>query len=114
MASCHSQKDGMRAEALPLRPEVASSSSLCYTLLQVTPIIGIIDSAATSEFRSNEAEVETIFDVPLEIFLKETRHHNHRDVHWNDDIPYRHVRQPVILVLMWGSIRKRKTHSCRV
>lgn len=58
---------------------------------QVTPVIGIIDAAARQQLRASEAEVEVIFDAPLEMFLQDTSAHKHKDVWWNDTIQYRSV-----------------------
>lgn len=52
-------------------------------------MIGLIDAATRQQLRASEAEVETIFDAPLDMFLKDTRAHQHKDVFWNDTIQYR-------------------------
>lgn len=56
---------------------------------QVTPVIGVIDAGVRSQLQASEAEVEAIFDCPLEMFLADTSAHNYRDVWWNEKIEYR-------------------------
>ncbi|XP_024375685.1 nudix hydrolase 11 isoform X1 [Physcomitrium patens] len=43
-------------------------------LLTVTPVVGIIPEHHKFEPRPNAGEVDAIFDVPLEMFLKDERH----------------------------------------
>lgn len=57
--------------------------------MQVTPVIGVIDAGVRSQLRASDAEVEAIFDCPLEMFLEDSPTHKHKDVWWNDVIQYR-------------------------
>jgi hypothetical protein len=52
-------------------------------------VIGVIDAGVRSQLRASEAEVEAIFDCPLEMFLEDLPAHKHRDVWWNQTIEYR-------------------------
>jgi peroxisomal coenzyme A diphosphatase NUDT7 len=56
---------------------------------QVTPVIGVLDAAVRSQLQASEAEVEAIFDCPLEMFLRDSPAHKHKDVWWNETIQYR-------------------------
>lgn len=57
--------------------------------LSVTPVIAKILPHSRAAFACNEAEVEAIFDVPLDVFLTNNRKHWHEDVSWNDIVRYR-------------------------
>lgn len=39
--------------------------------------------------RSNAAEVESVFDAPLRLFLRQSKAHSHQDVTWAPGIDYR-------------------------
>jgi len=60
-----------------------------YVSVQVTPVLGIIDKVTRDALRSSEAEVAAIFDAPLDLFLRDSRQHRHRDVAWAEGVPYR-------------------------
>ena len=55
----------------------------------MTPVIGVIDAGVRSQLQASEAEVEAIFDCPLEMFLEDTPAHKQTDVWWNETIEYR-------------------------
>ncbi|KAG0582715.1 hypothetical protein KC19_3G079700 [Ceratodon purpureus] len=56
-------------------------------LLTVTPVVGIVPEHHKFEPRPNAGEVDAIFDVPLEMFLKDERHRT-EDRQWLD-VQYR-------------------------
>lgn len=56
-------------------------------LLTVTPVVGILPEHHKFEPRPNAGEVDAIFDVPIEMFLKDERHRT-EDRQWMD-IQYR-------------------------
>ncbi|GBG85986.1 hypothetical protein CBR_g40798 [Chara braunii] len=56
-------------------------------LLTVSPVVGLLPSTGVPKLQLNEEEVETVFDMPLETFLKEDAH-MHDDLEWLG-LPYR-------------------------
>eukprot|EP00884_Botryococcus_braunii_P014051 jgi/Botrbrau1/22647/Bobra.176_1s0069.1 len=58
--------------------------------LSVTPVIGVVPHSCRSSLRPSEAEVDAVFDVPLDVFLRESASHSYKDVTWrNEGLPYR-------------------------
>jgi hypothetical protein len=68
---------------------VPDGCSALLWLFQVTPIVGFITEETRQQLKSNEEEVECVFDAPLEMFLHHSSHHSHRDVSWTPSICYR-------------------------
>lgn len=68
---------------------LASQPVLSKHYLSVTPIVGFITEETRQQLKSNEEEVECVFDAPLEMFLHHSSHHSHRDVSWTPSICYR-------------------------
>lgn len=63
--------------------------ALCIHVQQVTPIIGVIDDHTRKQLQSNAAEVQSVFDAPLLMFLRQSEAHSQQDVTWAPGIDYR-------------------------
>lgn len=58
--------------------------------MQVTPVIGVVPRECRGGLRPAEDEVDAVFDVPLDVFLRESPSHSYKDVMWrNAGLPYR-------------------------
>jgi coenzyme A diphosphatase NUDT7 len=56
----------------------------------VTPVVGIVPAQCRAALRPAEAEVDAVFDVPLDVFLRESSAHSVKDVQWRGTgLPYR-------------------------
>jgi hypothetical protein len=56
---------------------------LVQHLLTVTPVVGLLLDKSKFEPIANPSEVESIFDVPLEMFLKDEAH-RYEDLSWRN------------------------------
>jgi hypothetical protein len=58
---------------------------LMQHLLAVTPVVGLLRENSKFTPTGNPAEVESIFDTPLEMFLKDEAH-RYKDQIWQDTV----------------------------